>query len=175
VRISSNKEIYRGGEQVEIVAQVYREDYVPLEGAQVQVQLYGPQWQQDLILQDAGSGLYRARLQVLSGGEYQFRGAAELSGKNLGEDSGKFSVEPFSSEFLQTRVNEPLLRQLAEVSGGAYLPPDSLEQAVARLPLEPVVKYESRDYAFWGKLPVLLVLLLTLAVEWFLRKREGML
>ncbi|MGH7495061.1 MAG: hypothetical protein ACREOO_22030 [bacterium] len=175
VRISSNKEIYRGGEQVELLAQVYREDYVPLEGAQVQVQLSGPQWQQDLILQDAGSGLYRARLQVLSGGEYQFRGAAELSGKNLGEDSGKFSVEPFSSEFLQTRVNEPLLRQLAEASGGAYLPPDSLEQAVARLPLDPVIKYESRDYAFWGKWPVLFVLLLTLAVEWFLRKREGML
>jgi hypothetical protein len=175
VRISSNKEIYRGGEQVELLAQVYREDYVPLEGAQVQVQLTGPQWQQDVILEDAGSGLYRARLQVLGGGEYQFRGAAELEGKKLGEDSGKFSVEPFSLEFLQTRVNEPLLRQLAEATGGAYLPPDSLEQAVARLPLAHVIKHESRDYAFWGKTPVLFVLLLTLAVEWFLRKREGML
>ncbi len=175
VRITSNKEIYRGGEQIELQAQVYREDYVPLEGAHVQVQVGGPQWQQDVILQDAGSGLYRARLQVLSGGEYQFHGTAELEGKKLGEDSGKFSVEPFSLEFLQTRVNEPLLRQLAEASGGAYLPPDSLEQAIARLPLEPVIKHEERDFAFWGKLPVLFVLLLTLAAEWFLRKREGML
>ncbi len=175
VRLTTNKEIYRGGEQIELQAQVYREDYFPLEGAQVQVQLTGPDWQQDVILQDAGSGLYRARLQVLAGGEYQFHGAAELAGQKLGEDSGKFSVEPFSLEFLQTRVNESLLREIAAASGGAYLPPDSLEKAVARLPLEAVVKHESRDYAFWGKWPVLFVLLLALTIEWFLRKREGML
>lgn len=175
VRITSNKEIYRGGEQIELQAQIYREDYVPLEGAQVRVQLAGPQWRQEVILQDAGSGHYRGRLQVLGGGEYLFKGEAELNGKKLGEDAGKFSVEPFSLEFLHTRGNETLLRQLALASGGAYLSPDSLEQAIARLPLQSVHQQEERDFAFWGKWPVLLVLLAALTVEWFLRKREGML
>ncbi len=175
VRITSNKEIYRGGERMELLAQVYREDYQPLESAQVRAQFTGPQFQQEVILQDAGSGLYRAHLQVLGGGEYQFRGAAELGGQKLGEDSGRFSVEPFSLEFLQTRFNEPALRQIAEASGGKYVSPDSLEAALAQLELAPEIKHESRDYALWGKPTMLFALLLTLAVEWFIRKRQGML
>ncbi len=175
VRLTSNKEIYRGGEQIELLAQVYREDYQPLQGAQVRAQLTGPELQQEVILQDVGSGLYRAHLQVLGGGEYQFHGAAELAGQKLGEDSGRFSVEPFSVEFLQTRFNEPVLRQIAEASGGKYVAPDSLEAALAQLQLAPEIKHESRDYALWGKPAMLFVLLLTLALEWFLRKRQGML
>jgi len=175
VRFTSNKEIYRGGEPIELLAQVYREDYQPLAGAQVRAQLAGPQLQQEVILQDAGSGLYRAQLQVLGGGEYQFRGAAELGGRKLGEDAGRFSVEPFSLEFLQTRFNEPVLRQIAEASGGKYVTPDSLAAALTQLKLAPEIKHESRDYALWGKPAMLFVLLFTLAVEWFLRKRQGML
>lgn len=175
VRFTSNKEIYRGGERIELLAQVYREDYQPLAGAQVRARLTGPQMQQDVILQDLGSGLYRANLQVLGGGEYQFQGAAELAGKKLGEDSGRFSVEPFSMEFLQTRFNEPTLQQIAAASGGKYVAPDSLAAVLAQLQLAPEIKHEARDFALWGKPAMLFALLFALAVEWFLRKRQGML
>jgi hypothetical protein len=175
VRITSNKEIYRGGEAVELAAQIYHEDYRPRAGAQVRVQLAGPQFSQEVILQDAGDGLYRATLQVLGGGEYQFRGVAEQNGRKIGEDSGRFTVEPFSLEFLNTRLNEPLLRQMAQATGGAYGTPDSLASFVARLPLNAISRRETFDIALWGRTPVLLVLLLVLGVEWFVRKRQGML
>jgi hypothetical protein len=175
VRITSNKEIYRGGESIELAAQIYHEDYRPRVGAQVRVQLAGPQFSQEVILQDAGDGLYRATLQVLGGGEYQFRGVAEQSGQKIGEDSGRFTVEPFSLEFLNTRLNEPLLRQMAQATGGAYGPPDSLANFVARLPLSSISRRDTFDFALWGRTPVLLILLLVLGVEWFVRKRQGML
>jgi len=175
VRITSNKEIYRGGESIELAAQIYHEDYRPRAGAQVRVQLAGPQFSQEVILQDAGDGLYRATLQVLGGGEYQFRGVAEQSGRRIGEDSGRFTVEPFSLEFLNTRLNEPLLRQMAQATGGVYGTPDSLANFVARLPLSSISRHETFDFALWGRTPVLLVLLLVLGVEWFVRKRQGML
>ncbi|MGH7595928.1 MAG: hypothetical protein ACREOI_06220 [bacterium] len=175
VRITSNKEIYRGGESIELAAQIYHEDYRPRVGAQVRVQLAGPQFSQEVILQDAGDGLYRATLQVLGGGEYQFRGVAEQNGRKIGEDSGRFTVEPFSLEFLNTRLNEPLLRQMAQATGGAYGNPDSLANFVARLPLSSISRHETFDFALWGRTPVLLVLLLVLGVEWFVRKRQGML
>lgn len=175
VRITSNKEIYRGGESIELAAQIYYEDYRPRAGVQVRVQLAGPQFSQEVILQDAGDGLYRATLQVLGGGEYQFRGVAEQSGRKIGEDSGRFTVEPFSLEFLNMRLNEPLLRQMAQATGGAYGTPDSLANFVARLPLSSLSRHETFDFALWGRTPVLLVLLLVLGVEWFVRKRQGML
>jgi hypothetical protein len=175
VRVTSNKEIYRGGEAIELSAQIYYEDYRPREGAQVRVQLSGPQFSPEIILQDIGDGLYRATLQVLGGGEYQFLGVAEHSGQKIGEDSGRFSVEPFSLEFLNTRLNETLLRQMAQATGGAYGPPDSLADFVARLPLTPISHHETSDFALWGRTPALFVLLLVLGVEWFVRKRQGML
>lgn len=175
VRFESNKEIYRGGEQIELLAQVYHEDYRPFEGAQVKAQLTGPQFNQDIILQDAGSGLYRARLQVLGGGEYVYNGSAESGDRKLGEDSGRFSVAPFSLEFLDTRYNEPLLRQMAQLTGGAYVAPDSLGDYLSRLPLQPTSKVESYNLALWGRPSVLVILLLTLGLEWFIRRRQGML
>jgi hypothetical protein len=179
VRITSNKEIYRGGESIELSAQIYYEDYRPREGAQVRVQLSSvgkpEQFSQDVILQDIGDGLYRATLQVLGGGDYQFRGYAEQSGQKIGEDGGRFSVEPFSLEFLNTRLNEPMLRQMAQAAGGAYGPADSLENFIARLPLTPMSRHETSDLALWGRTPVLFVLLLVLGIEWFVRKRQGML
>jgi hypothetical protein len=175
VRITSNKEIYRGGEAIELAAQIYHEDYRPREGAQVRVQLKGPQFLQEVLLQDVGDGLYRTTLQVLGGGEYQFQGIAEQNGQKLGEDNGRFSVEPFSLEFLNTRLNEPLLRQMAQVTGGFYGPPDSLANFLARLPLTPASRRETFDLGLWGRAPVLLVLLFVLGMEWFLRKRQGML
>jgi len=175
VRITSNKEIYRGGESIELSAQIYHPDYRPREGANVRVQLTGPQFSQEVILQDLGDGLYRARLQVLGGGEYQFRGLAEQSGQALGEDSGRFSVEPFSLEFLNTRLNEPLLRQIAQATGGAYGNTDSLASFVERLPLTPLSRRETSDFGLWGRAPVLWILLAVLGMEWLVRKRQGML
>lgn len=175
VRFTSNKEIYRGGEQIELLAQVYHEDYRPFEGAQVKTQLTGPQFNQEVLLQDAGSGLYRAHLQVLGGGEYVYKGAAEAGERALGEDSGRFSVEPFSLEFLDTRYNEPLLRQMAQLTGGAYVAPDSLGDYLSRLPLQPTTRVESYNLALWGRPSVLVILLLTLGLEWFIRRRQGML
>ncbi|MCG3118422.1 MAG: hypothetical protein ALAOOOJD_00622 [bacterium] len=175
VRLTSNKEIYRGGESVELAAQIYHEDYRPRPGANVRVQLAGPQFSQEVILQDVGDGLYRATLQVLGGGDYQFRGVAEQSGQKIGEDNGRFSVEPFSLEFLNTRLNAPLLQQMAQATGGAYGPPDSLAQFVARLPLTPLTRRENSDFALWGRAPVLLILLVVLGMEWLVRKRQGML
>ena len=175
VRITSNKEIYRGGEAIELSAQIYQPDYRPREGANVRVQLSGPQFSQEVILQDAGDGLYRARLQVLGGGEYQFHGIAEQSGQPIGEDNGRFSVEPFSLEFLNTRLNEPLLRQMAQATGGAYGHVDSLAHFIERLQLTPVARHETSDFALWGRAPVLWILLAILGVEWLVRKRQGML
>jgi hypothetical protein len=186
VRVTSNKEIYRGGEAIELSAQIYYEDYRARAGANVRVQLASDlpfigfkgkseQFSQEVILQDVGDGLYRATLQVLGGGEYQFRGVAEQSGQKIGEDAGRFSVTPFSSEFLNTRLNEPLLRQMAQATQGSYGPPDSLINFIARLPLTPLSRQETSDFALWGRAPALLILLTVLGIEWFIRKQQGML
>ena len=175
VRFATNKVIYRGGEPVEMTAQVYFEDYRPRPGARVSARLIGPGIERDIVFEEIGDGLYRASPGSLPGGDFELRGRAEGEGRLLGEDVAKFSVEPFSVEYVSTAMNEPLLRKIAEVSGGRYLSPDSLEQFAVQATF-PVQKVEQRkEIAAWGRPWVLAVVVGFLGIEWFLRKRHGML
>lgn len=174
VRFTTNKLIYRGGEGVEMSAQVYWEDYRPRTGARVTARLVGGGFDREVLFDEVGDGLYRASPGSLPGGDYDLRVQAELNGQILGNDLAKFSVEPFSVEYLATAMNETALRKISEVSGGRFLRPDSLETILeAEFPDEKVE--EKRELAAWGRPGVLLFLILLLGTEWFLRKRNGML
>ena len=175
VRIASNKEIYRSGEDVKFTAQVYFEDYKPVNGAEVSVQLKGTKGRDDLSLSSVGDGKYEGRFQVLEGGDYEFSGTAHMQGRILGRDSGKFFVEPFSLEFQNTRMNEGLLKQIAAESGGTYFTASDFRGLSQRLSFphkEMVIKSE---WEIWNKTPLLIACILLLSIEWLIRKRKGML
>lgn len=175
VRFTTNKFIYRGGELVEMTAQAYYEDYRPRAGARVSARLVGPGYDREILFEEVGDGLYRATPGSLPGGDYEMRGRAEQNGQMIGEDTAKFSVEPFSVEYLSTAMNEALLRKISEVSGGRYIAPDSLEQFAARVSFPAQQLEEGKEIAAWGKPGVLLLVVMLLGAEWFLRKRHGML
>ena len=175
VRFSTNKLIYRGAEAVEMSAQVYYEDYRPRTGARVSAHISGKGFDREVLLEEIGDGLYRGTVASLPGGDFELRGRADLNGQRLGEDASKFSVEPFSVEYLTTAMNESVMRKISEVSGGQFLTADSLDAFAAKANF-PEEKVESgREIAGWGNLNILVVIVLVLGTEWFLRKRSGML
>ncbi len=175
VRVRPNKEIYHSGEQVEFSAQVYYRDYVPLDGAEVKVAVLADTVVERITLLGVGEGRYEGGVQVLAGGDYTYEAIATKDGRELGRDQGRFSVEPFSLEFQSTRMNEPLLRQIAERSGGHYYDLDQLEKLAADLKLSPQQITQTRELPLWRSIPLLAIALFLLSTEWFLRKRKGML
>ncbi len=175
VKISSNKEIYRSGEQINFSAQVYHKDYTPADNVEVTVQINGAHTTQDLSLNGLGEGRYEGSVQVLQGGDYAFVGSAQQNGRPLGQDSGKFSVEQFSLEFQNSRMNEDLLKQMSIASGGAfYLPADisGLKNKMRFPEKNTIVKKETE---LWNRAPLLIACIFLLSLEWFIRKRKGML
>ncbi len=175
VRVTSNKEIYRSGEEVKFVAQVYYEDYQPVDGAEVVVQLRGGKEPQELTLTNIGEGRYEGRFEVLEGGDYEFTGTAHQQGRVLGRDSGRFSVEAFSLEYQNTRANVELLRRLAEASGGAFFTSADFSGLSDRLSFPEKYITLNNEWEVWNKTPLLIAALLLLSTEWFIRKRKGML
>ena len=83
-----------------------------------------------------------------------------------------FAVEPAAeNESLGIFCHENNLRQLAELSGGAYVPLSGAAGAASHLPVktrtvERTYTYAALDYP-WG---MALVLIALLAVEWITRK-----
>lgn len=175
VRITANKEIYRSGEEVKFTAQVYYEDYQPVEGADVTVQLKGGQDVQELALNNIGDGRYEGSFQVLDGGDYRFTGTAHEQGRVLGRDTGRFSVEAFSLEYQQTRMNDDLLRRIAKESGGAFLLPEELETLPDKFSFPAEFVTLKNEWEIWNRVPLLVFCIAVLATEWFVRKRKGML
>lgn len=175
VRVTAHKEIYRSGEQVNFTAQVYFEDYRPVDGAEVVVQLTGGKDVQELTLRNLGDGRYEGSFRVLNGGDYQFTGTAHLQGRVLGRDSGRFSVEAFNLEYQNTRMNEDLLKRIAAESGGAFYTPNDLLNLENELHFQPKYLTSTNEWEIWNRWPVLLTCILLLSAEWFIRKRKGML
>jgi hypothetical protein len=179
IRIAPAKEVFTGGERVEFNAQVYDKTYRPIEDAEVKVIVRKGNETQEALLNPIGNGLYEGKLDGLGEGEYQFSGTASLSGQQLGEERGKFSVGAQEIEFLQTQMNKSLLEQLAYRSGGKYFDPQSISQLPEELrrstKLTPKEITRASEFELWSLPTILVLVILFFGTEWFLRKQAGLL
>ena len=175
VKIATDKLVYRSGEQVYAQAQVYTQDYQPVEGAVVRLSVSHAGEQKDYVMESVGSGKYETQFRIFQGGDYEFRGEASRVDQFFGADSGKFSAGEFELEFQQTRMNEPLLQRIAQVSGGTYFTPETIDQLPEKLQGEGRMRVKNSEINLWSEWWSLIIPILFLAIEWTLRRRRGML
>lgn len=174
IRITADKEIYRGGEPISFTGQAYFEDYRPMDGAKIRVVIRKGERQHEINLAGVGDGKYEGQLPVLDGGDYTFEGIAFYKDRKIGSDTGKFSVEQFNLEFQSTRMKRELLQQIARQSGGEVVVTDSLQKLSEKLVFPPKRSVQSREWELWNKLTLMIIAIACLSIEWFVRKRKGM-
>ena len=179
VIIRTTKKLYTNNETVEFIGQIYDAAYTPIENANVQVKVNGGNQERDLTLTSIGNGRYTGKLEGLPENDYFFTGTAEQSGRKLGIDKGRFNIGQIALEFQDLRMNSSLLRTISERTGGKfYLPEDSksflkdLEKLRNFVPKSITTRNES---ALWNYPLLLIISILCFGIEWFLRKRAGML
>ena len=121
-------------------------------------------------------GVYRSQTDRLEPGEYEVTIRASGYSEQAMQVATEFVVlADESGEMIQTNVNESLLKQMAQESGGRYL----REEALGELPelLSPlssgrVVVTETMIWQSYGWFAAVILLL---AIEWLLRKKAGLL
>lgn len=87
----------------------------------------------------------------------------------------QYLVQSIALERQQPEMNEALLKKIAAAGGGMYLHPDEINKWIGSLTLRaPVVKSES-EIDLWDAPIFLILFIVPLGVEWFVRKRSGML
>jgi hypothetical protein len=173
------KNLFTTQDAVEFTAQIYDDSFQPLDDAQIELRVRQGNDLNMLVLNSLGSGQYQGAYDRLSGGEYEFVATVKVNGVLIGEDQGTFSVGDFHAEYLETRMNKPLLQQIAVQTGGRYYESNefgSLAQDITRLP-----DFKSRNVSkpaeieIWNSRWMLASIIFIFALEWFLRKRNGML
>jgi len=178
IRVYPKSNVFRSGQRIAFRARLYDESYRPMDRAQVKVVAWRGETpgrvevEGELFESGRRDGQYRGELGVLSPGEYLYRAEVYLGGQKMGEDQGEFMVEEYSLEFEKVELNEKLLRAMAQVSGGAYFGLEDVEELPAHLQFQSRETSHKREIELWNHPLMLMGLVLLLAVEWTIRKRN---
>jgi hypothetical protein len=179
VRVQPVKEVFTTAEAVEFTAQVYDESLRPVEHASIAVTIARGAQQYEFTMNSLGSGQYEGGVEALEEGDYRFTATVRANGQTVAEERGTFSVGGTNVEFLDTRMNKELLQQIAARTGGKYYDAASLGTVaddIAALPtFQPQEVVRADEIELWNRWWMLAVVVGLFAVEWFLRKRNGML
>lgn len=119
-------------------------------------------------------GLYTARFVPNRYGEYTVTATGTLDGENLGKQQALFEVKPSYAEFSDAALNIPLLTNLADMSGGKYYPVAEANQLVNQISLVESATSQITDVDIWDLPLIFGMILMLLGLEWFLRKRGGL-
>jgi len=173
--LKTDKYNYRSGEKIFFSVQVYNQAYEPLSEAAVRLDIQTPHNTETLQMTEIAEGRYSAEKKFFVPGTYTISSEVFKNNMLLGRDEEEFSVDSFNPEFINTQANFNILKNISSVSGGTYLTTtnfDSLDQFIQYKPKQIEI---AKEIEFFQSPWILVFIILLLSVDWFLRKRKGML
>lgn len=176
--VSTKDKIYQLGEPVDIKAQVYDEVFNPLNDARVEVVIKNKE-SYTLELSPAGNGLYEGRFYPETEGNFTISGKASVENETIGTDSVLFSVGEFDAEFANVRADAGFLNLISNLTGGKNFTADKMNELFQFLNNSPqrlpAIITHTTEFNLWSFKWILGILILLFSLEWFLRKRWGLL
>ena len=179
IKINTLRKSYSQGEPVDFVARVFDESLNPLEDAEVNVDISSGKNKYDLSLQNIAPGIYEGSININEKGDFNFNGQVSLNGSQIGKDNGSFNIGEIDLEFLNPRMNYEFLNLLSQSTHGEFFLPnefDNYERKIsAVISGSSKEKIVTSEINFWSSEWLLGLVVLLFSLEWFLRKRFGML
>ncbi len=179
VTIKTSKKLYSPGEEVEFSAQVYDETFNPVSDAEVKIKISSNDDNYELTLNSIGSGLYEGKFQAGKSGDYSFTGSAKLQEKTLGSDDGRFNIGEVDIEMINPVMDYEFLNLLANRTGGKFFMGNDYRNLFSILKernnQNSKEKIKVSEIELWSNEWLLALAILLFAIEWFIRKRSGML
>ncbi len=171
-QLTVDRQNYTTGERVTVYARLYTADFSPVKDQIVAAGFTvltgaapGPEREVPLRAVPEQPGMYRGDFVALEPGTHRF------AVKNDPGTVLELSVTEPKFETGETAMNEVLLKQMAEASGGAYFREENLWQFPKAISAKAERIQGTLDGELWSS-PLAFILLLTVAtIEWALRKR----
>lgn len=177
--IRTSKKIYSINEPVEFIAELYDQTFSPIDTANINVSVSKEGQEYEIIFSPEKNGIYNAVFDLTSFGDYTFSGRATINGKVLQSEIGKFSIGETNIEKDNTRMDEDFLKLLSLSSNGKYFRNneiDELKNEITKVnATASTTKINISEINFRLNEWIMLFIICLFAVEWFIRKRSGML
>jgi uncharacterized membrane protein len=170
------------GEKIGIKLKVLKDDFTPTRQASVQLRVFGPEGDPTLVsvAADSEEGEYTGEFTPTKEGTHRIEAEASLGGKVLGKDKTSFAAAFSYGETDDGRPRLELLKQIAQSSKGEYFAisdwdEKAIEKIAARLEsMAPSEIVEQRQTRLWSTLWPFSIVLALLSVEWWMRRKWGL-
>lgn len=168
---------YNSGESIEIIAEYFNKNYEFDDKAQLTIQVINTNTKAskkyDLL---KATNSYKVNLDGLEAGNYTFKVTEKQSNSSF---SGSFEVLDFEIEKQFVNPDKSRLEQLASNTNGTVFYPNQIENLIKSL-LEnenyiPIQKATIKKSPLIDWIWLLILAIITLATEWFVRKYNGLL
>ncbi len=175
-RVYPAKSRFADNEPVIINAELYNDAYETISDAEISLDLRHASGKKYSFIFSRKDMFYELNAGLLPEGEYTFTATANHGNKKH-QTAGSFIVEKTNLELQQTTANHQALYQIAESSGGEMVYPKDISRLTDLINKNEKIKtisYQDKTYQDLTDLKwVFFLLILLLSIEWFLRKRNG--
>ncbi len=174
-RVTTENFLYES-EQAVFDAELYNRSYELVNEPDVEMTITNEEGEEFEYIFGRTGNAYRLNAGTFPVGEYNYRARTRLGNEEFTAE-GLFTVSPLNLEGLNTVANHQLLYQMAENSGGKMFFPHQWDELLAEInsrnDIRPVL-YTQNEYEDLVSLRwIFFLLLILLAVEWFIRKYNG--
>lgn len=170
------KSVYEEYKPVVITAELYNETYELVNDADVSIVIKdaeGHQYEQQLSKQ---SNQYVLDMGEMPVGEYTWTCSTQYGQKRYVK-TGTFSVDEVLIESMNLTANHNLLQSMAEASQGHFYKPADIQKISDEIHqnenIKPIASYTKKYSLLLDSWYYIVLIVLLLGVEWFLRKWNG--
>ena len=162
-------------EPVQISAEVYNESFELVSTGELNITIGSGNKKFPFVFSRAEK-TYSLNAGYFPVGKYSYSGSVKLGDKEY-RDAGEFTVSALQFESLETTADHQLLYKMASESGGKMFYPKDLDKLgrdlLARNDIKAISYSESNMEDLISVKWILVLLVLLVSLEWFLRKRNG--
>jgi len=175
-RIYIEKNIFLENEPIRFDAEVYNQSYELINEPEIKIDIINSEGKSFPFTFSKSSNAYTLEAGLFEVGNYTYSAKVQTA-DGVFTLSGQFSVSPIQEEALQTVADHQMLYMLASKKDGEMIYPEQIpglyEKLKNRKELKSII-YTRKKMEEIINLPwVMGLIILLLAVEWFVRKREG--
>ena len=169
-------ELFNENTPVELSAEVYNESYELVNTPDVRFKLTDASGKEFTSLFSKQNNSYSLNLGKLPVGDYQWVATTSTGSGNYTK-SGHFTVQEVLLESMNLVANHDVLRTISQQSQGQFFTIDQLEQVEKAIKdndtIKPVVIYNKKYSLLLNSWIYLVIIVLLLGIEWFMRKWGG--
>ncbi len=173
-RVNTTAESYFESESVEFISEVYNELFERVYDYNIDLHLTNSE-NETVEYNYVNSPSENFKINGLKPGVYNYTASTRLAGQ-LESISGTFAVQKLALEDVDLTANFQLLRNISNNSGGQFFSITESEQAIDALEAlnpKPLVRSNERLSPIINNTWLLVLLILLLSTEWFMRKYHG--